>query len=35
MGPLLRYIYRFDRKREDDFITVMIPEFVPAWYLSG
>ena len=32
-GPLLRYIYRVDRKRDDDFITVVIPEFVPAkWW---
>jgi amino acid transporter len=32
-GPLLRYIYRLDHKREDDFITVVIPEFVPArWW---
>jgi amino acid transporter len=32
-GPLLRYIYRIDRKRDDDFITVVIPEFVPAkWW---
>ncbi len=32
-GPLLRYIYRLDRKRDDDFITVVIPEFVPAkWW---
>jgi amino acid transporter len=32
-GPLLRYIYRLDRKREDDFMTVVIPEFVPAkWW---
>lgn len=32
-GPLLRYIYRLDRKRDDDIITVVIPEFVPAkWW---
>jgi amino acid transporter len=32
-GPLLRYIYRLDRKRDDDFITVVLPEFVPAkWW---
>jgi hypothetical protein len=32
-GPLLRYIYRLDRKRDDDFMTVVIPEFVPAkWW---
>lgn len=32
-GPLVRYIYRLDRKRDDDIITVVIPEFVPAkWW---
>jgi Amino acid permease len=32
-GPLLRYIYRVDRKRDDDIVTVVIPEFVPArWW---
>ena len=32
-GPLLRYIHRLDRKRDDDIITVIIPEFVPAkWW---
>ena len=32
-GPLVRYIYRLDRKHDDDIITVVIPEFVPAkWW---
>ncbi len=32
-GPLLRYIYRLDRKSDDDIVTVVIPEFVPAkWW---
>lgn len=32
-GPLLRYIHRLDRKRNDGIITVIIPEFVPAiWW---
>jgi amino acid transporter len=32
-GPLLRYIYRFDRKRDDEIVSVVIPEFVPAkWW---
>jgi hypothetical protein len=32
-GPLLRYIHRLDQRREDDIITVVIPEFVPAkWW---
>jgi hypothetical protein len=31
--PLLRYIYRLERKRDEDIITVVIPEFVPAkWW---
>ncbi|HEY7180799.1 MAG TPA: APC family permease, partial [Blastocatellia bacterium] len=31
--PLLRYIYQVDRERDGDFITVVIPEFVPArWW---
>ena len=29
-APLVRYIYRIDRKHEDDIVTVVIPEFVPA-----
>jgi hypothetical protein len=32
-GPLLRYIRRLDHKRDDEIITVIIPEFVPArWW---
>jgi amino acid transporter len=32
-GPLLRYIYRLDCKRDDEIVTVVIPEFVPAiWW---
>ncbi|MEP6904185.1 MAG: APC family permease, partial [Actinomycetota bacterium] len=31
--PLLRYIYRVDRQRDDDVLTVVLPEFVPAkWW---
>jgi Amino acid permease len=31
--PLLRYIYRIDRQHEDDVLTVVLPEFVPAkWW---
>lgn len=31
--PLLRYIYRIDRKNDDDVLTVVLPEFVPArWW---
>lgn len=31
--PLLKYIDRTDRRRTDDFITVVLPEFVPArWW---
>jgi len=31
--PLLRFIYRVDRQRDDDTITVVIPEFVPKrWW---
>lgn len=31
--PLLRYINRLDRKRDDDIVTMHIPEFVPAkWW---
>ena len=31
--PLLRYIYRIDRQRDDDILTVVLPEFVPAkWW---
>src|SRR5262249_12909416 len=32
-APLVRYIYRVDRMHDDDVITVVIPEFVPAkWW---
>lgn len=31
--PLLRYIYRIDRKFEDDVVTIVLPEFVPKkWW---
>jgi amino acid transporter len=31
--PLLRYIARLERKHDDDMITVVLPEFVPAkWW---
>jgi len=31
--PLLRYIYRIDRQSDDDVLTVVLPEFVPAkWW---
>jgi amino acid transporter len=31
--PLLRYIARVERKRDDDMITVVVPEFIPAkWW---
>jgi amino acid transporter len=31
--PLLRYIDRLERQREADFVTVVLPEFVPArWW---
>lgn len=31
--PLLRYIYRITRQRDDDVLTVVLPEFVPAkWW---
>lgn len=34
MEPLLDYIERVDAERPDDFITVVLPEFVPArWWL--
>ena len=33
MEPLLEYIDRLDRERPQDFITVVLPEFVPArWW---
>ena len=31
--PILKFIYRLDRLRDDDIITVVIPEFVPKhWW---
>ncbi len=31
--PLLRYIERLKRRRENDFVTVVLPEFIPArWW---
>jgi len=31
--PLLRYIYKVDRQRDDDVVTVVLPEFVPKkWW---
>ncbi len=31
--PLLRYIYKIDRQREDDVLTIVLPEFVPRkWW---
>jgi amino acid transporter len=31
--PLLRYIYKVDRKHEDDVLTIVLPEFVPKkWW---
>ena len=31
--PLLRYIDRIERQHDDDFVTVVLPEFVPArWW---
>ena len=31
--PLLRYLYRIHRQHEDDVLTVVLPEFVPArWW---
>ena len=33
MEPLLEYIELTDQERPDDFITVLLPEFVPArWW---
>jgi hypothetical protein len=32
-GPLLRYIHRVDMKWDDDVVTVVLPEFIPArWW---
>ncbi|HEV8592411.1 MAG TPA: amino acid permease, partial [Pyrinomonadaceae bacterium] len=31
--PLLRYIYKVERQRDDDVVTVVVPEFVPKkWW---
>jgi hypothetical protein len=31
--PLLRYIYKVERQRDDDIVTVVVPEFVPKkWW---
>jgi hypothetical protein len=31
--PLLEYIEQTHRQREDDYVTVLLPEFVPArWW---
>jgi amino acid transporter len=31
--PLLRYIYKVERQRDDDVVTVVLPEFVPKkWW---
>ena len=30
MEPFLEYIERVDAERPDDFVTVVLPEFVPA-----
>jgi amino acid transporter len=31
--PLLRYIARVERKRDDDMLTIVVPEFIPAqWW---
>jgi amino acid transporter len=31
--PLLRYISRLERRRDDDMVTVVLPEFIPAkWW---
>jgi hypothetical protein len=33
MEPLLDYIERVDAERPDDFVTVVLPEFVPGrWW---
>jgi hypothetical protein len=33
MEPLLEYIEQVDKERPDDFVTVVLPEFVPAkWW---
>ena len=31
--PLLRFIYKVERQRDDDVVTVVLPEFVPRkWW---
>ena len=33
MEPLLEYIEQLDAQRSDDYVTVVLPEFVPArWW---
>ena len=33
MEPLLEYIEQVERERADDYVTVILPEFVPArWW---
>src|SRR5206468_6317042 len=33
VGPLMRYIHRQEVKRDDDLLTIVLPEFVPArWW---
>ena len=33
IGPLIRYIHRMELKRDDDLLTIILPEFVPArWW---
>ena len=33
MEPLLEYIEQVDAERPDDFVTIVLPEFVPArWW---
>jgi hypothetical protein len=33
LEPLVRYVQQVDAEREDDFVTVVLPEFVPRrWW---
>jgi amino acid transporter len=33
MGPLINYIHQMEIKRDDDLLTIVLPEFVPArWW---
>ena len=33
MEPLLEYVEQVDAERPDDFVTIVLPEFVPArWW---